>query len=154
MLNVNSKKSISVNWCDETGNEKQMICQLAYRCVDRNDTTRVSCISSNKPTFIIPAGYRGYEWYSMYGGRLLNIVGFIDNNVEKQGDMLLDKEIYSLEKAVQLSKLQRITVILTSKYYHRELLQLLEEYKDNMDILDGDRVLWVDSNGTLYYYRG
>ncbi len=107
-------------------------------------------ISQDQKIFIMPAGYRGGEWYAVNHDRFSGqIVGFLDNDQAKEGMEIADKKTILFGRMINND--DDITVIICTKYYLDEIHRQLCPYK-NINCIDGDLVLYIE-DGVFYVFN-
>ena len=125
---------------------------VLYERIDlENDI--VVCVRPAGTAYLMPAGVRASEWYEINKERLKNIdiKGFLDNDLKKEGKILAGKSIWSPDILTKAKK--GSWVIVASKYYSREIETQLLEIVEKERILDIGYILKVDDTGIFYCFN-
>ncbi len=134
---------------NSTQNCKIAYFPISYERIDLNDSRIIDLIKLPARAYVIPAGVRAGEWVYM-NNLNIEIVGYIDNNIQKSGNEIMGKQIYSIRV---LEKDKNTQVIIASKYFsleiEKQLLDILEQHR----ILKASNMLKIDTDGTIYYFN-
>lgn len=132
--------------------KRKLYLPISYEVIDIYDLNKVDIIRPHGLAYITPAGVWAKEWCYMYGNDMdIDIIGYIDNNKEKVGKKLGDKQIYSIECLEKDGN--EPFVIIASKYYGLEIeRQLLNIIKTNK-VLNISYVLEIEANKDVYYFN-
>lgn len=131
--------------------EIDIIYPICFQKIDILNDRIVKKVRLIGPTYIMPAGYRCSEWYTVNRKSLsnVNIVGCLDNSKEKAGKILVDKKIYNTQDV--LGREENYNLILCTKYYQNEIReQITANY--SVRFVDADSILWIDENGEMYVF--
>lgn len=130
---------------------KKVLYPICYEMIDVMDETIVRREVLDGNTFIMPAGYRAGEWYSVNKCHLhtVDIIGCLDNDETKVGNTLAGLRIYSAKDVLKTK--DKYNLILCTKYYQDEIREQIA-HNDSVKLLDADSVLWVDETGIFYVF--
>lgn len=95
----------------------------------KSSLCEISEIFKNKKIFCFGAGEYGVYWYHELTASGLNIMGFIDNDIEKQKKSLCGLTVYSVEELNQIkdNDTRVLITVKSPKTAERIMLQLEEE---------------------------
>lgn len=134
----------------ETGRQAEVYSHLSYEFLNIDNSNIVKKINLVGKAYLMPAGVRANEWFnSYYKSTNIEIVGFIDNNVDKIGKTVSGKTIYPLE--VLNEDDETAIVIIVSKYYSFEIEQQLLKIMDGTRILNSSYILAIGEDGIYYF---
>ena len=83
-----------------------------------------------KNIFIFGAGNEGIKAYKKLKKHKFNVIGFIDNNEKKQGDMVDGIPVLCLEEAENRDVQNKVYIIASGKYETEILQQLMNDSKE------------------------
>lgn len=135
----------------DAGEKGRICCPVLFKKIDIDNGAFIRQINFQGRAYMMPAGVRANEWYEINRNKLqkLEIVGFIDNNIDKMGKDLFGKRVYSVEQICENDTDSQVVV--ASKYYSSEIKQQLSEVIEEKRVLDIGYILWIDKEGTGYY---
>lgn len=144
--------SIQVNRHREKGNDglekARIIYPICYRDIDLSSDYVIKK-RIDAPLYIFPAGYSSGLWYAINKEHLsIDITGFLDSDIGKDGLEMAGKRIFQADKLLNLQG--NMTIIVCSKYYYNEIHSKLEMYSFE-NYIDGDKILYIN-NGIVYYF--
>ena len=95
---------------------------------------------------------RAGEWYDMNKDRISwEIVGYIDNDINKVGGEIAGKHIYSID--ILENKREKVFVIVASKYYSSEIEKQLSRIIDKSKIINANYIISLNSDANFSYFN-
>ena len=135
-----------------SGKHAELYFPLSYELLRLQDNDITEKINPMGKAYLMPAGARASEWYNINHQKIkLDIIGFVDNNSDKVGQMISGKMIYPFD-AIK-SDNEAVTVIVASKYYSVEIEAQLSEQINVVRILNSSYMLTIDGDGSIYYFN-
>lgn len=125
---------------------------VSHEIININDLDVVNARATNAKAYIMPAGVRAGEWYDMNKDRISwEIVGYIDNDINKVGGEIAGKHIYSID--ILENKREKVFVIVASKYYSSEIEKQLSRIIDKSKIINANYIISLNSDANFSYFN-
>lgn len=152
---INKKDNLSTMVLRQAseGKERALHYPVSYEEIDINDRRTVEYRKLQGQAYLMPSGIRASEWYHLNKYKLhdLQIIGYLDNNSEKNGTDQFGMKVYSVEQLKQTN--EDVYVIVASKRYSEEIIHQLSEMISPDRILNASLMLYIDDEG-VFYFRG
>lgn len=125
---------------------------ISYERLNIEDNNMIDYRKLRGKAFLMPAGIRASEWYSVNKDSLceLQIMGFFDNSIEKIGMEIFGMPIYSL---IELEENAEAYVIVASKRYSRQIETQLSTVISKEKIINASQIIHVDNKGGIYFFN-